>query len=49
MSKHAHILRGEGELMTELDFSVGQLLLRQLTTHGTRVAQVKYILFIYIK
>ncbi|KAM0733364.1 Luciferin 4-monooxygenase [Formica fusca] len=40
MSKQAHILHGKGELMTELDFSVGQLLLRQLTIHDTRVAQI---------
>lgn len=44
MSKHAHILHGKGELMTELDFSVGQLLLRQLTIHDTRIAQVSYII-----
>ena len=43
MSKEAHILHGEGELIAELDFSVGQLLLKQLAIHGTNVAQVSYI------
>lgn len=40
MSKHAHILHGKGELVAEFNFSVGQLLLRQLTTHDTRIAQI---------
>ncbi|KMQ93562.1 luciferin 4-monooxygenase-like protein [Lasius niger] len=40
MSKQAHILHGEGELIAELDFSVGQLLLRQLTIHNTSLAQI---------
>ncbi|XP_050463423.1 uncharacterized protein LOC126857738 isoform X2 [Cataglyphis hispanica] len=40
MSKQAHILHGKGELILELDFSVGQLLLKQLTIHDTRVAQI---------
>ncbi|KAL6449170.1 hypothetical protein ACFW04_000689 [Cataglyphis niger] len=40
MSKQAYILHGKGELVPELDFSVGQLLLRQLTIHDTRVAQI---------
>ncbi|GAB1864815.1 Luciferin 4-monooxygenase [Camponotus japonicus] len=40
MSKHAHILHGKGKLMTEFNFSVGQLLLRQLTTHDTHIAQI---------
>lgn len=49
MSKHGHILHGKGELVAEFNFSVGQLLLRQLTTHDTRIAQVKlYVLFKYI-
>ncbi|XP_072743813.1 luciferin 4-monooxygenase isoform X1 [Anoplolepis gracilipes] len=40
MSKQAYILRGKGELMTDFDFSVGQLLLTQLPIHDTRVAQI---------
>ncbi|XP_012231363.1 luciferin 4-monooxygenase [Linepithema humile] len=38
-SKQANILHGKGEY-PELDLSVGQLLLQQLTTHGTNVAQI---------
>lgn len=45
MSKHAHILHGKGELIAEFDFSLGQLLLRQLAIHDTRIAQVSYIIF----
>lgn len=40
MSKQAYILRGKGELMTDFDFSVGQLLLTQLPIHDTRVAHI---------
>jgi len=40
MPRQSNILHGEGELMTELNIPVGQLLLMQLATHGTRVAQV---------
>ncbi|XP_029178686.1 4-coumarate--CoA ligase 1 [Nylanderia fulva] len=40
MPKQVHILHGEGELVPELDFSVGQLLLRQLMVHDTRVANI---------
>lgn len=40
MPKPGYILHGEGELVPELDFSVGQLLLRQLMIHDNRVAQI---------
>ncbi|TGZ46387.1 luciferin 4-monooxygenase [Temnothorax longispinosus] len=40
MPQRSNILHGEGEVIAELDFSVGQLLLMQLATHGTRVAQI---------
>ncbi|KYN00718.1 PREDICTED: 4-coumarate--CoA ligase 1 [Cyphomyrmex costatus] len=35
-----NIVRGKGELLPEFNISVGQLLLMQLTTHGTRVAHI---------
>ncbi|KYQ50532.1 Luciferin 4-monooxygenase [Trachymyrmex zeteki] len=40
MPQQSNILRGEGELLPELKISMGQLLLMQLTTHGTRVAHI---------
>ncbi|KAL0103066.1 hypothetical protein PUN28_018399 [Cardiocondyla obscurior] len=38
--QQSNILHGEGEVIAELNFSVGELLLMQLATHGTRVAQI---------
>ena len=40
MSQQSNILRSEDELLPELNISMGQLLLMQLTTHGTRIAHV---------
>jgi len=49
MSKRVNILHGKGEY-PELDLSVGQLLLQQLTTHGTGndVAQVSLQFYLLI-
>lgn len=43
MPQQSNILHGEGELIPDLNISVGQLLLMQLTTHSTRVSQVSLI------
>ncbi|XP_018344315.1 PREDICTED: luciferin 4-monooxygenase-like [Trachymyrmex septentrionalis] len=40
MSQQSNILRSEDELLPELNISMGQLLLMQLTTHGTRIAHI---------
>ncbi|XP_011881345.1 PREDICTED: 4-coumarate--CoA ligase 1 isoform X2 [Vollenhovia emeryi] len=40
MPQQSNILHGEGEVIAELNFSVGELLLMQLATHGSRVAQI---------
>ncbi|KAG5308557.1 LUCI monooxygenase, partial [Pseudoatta argentina] len=40
MSQQSNILRSEEELFPEFNISIGQFLLMQLTTHGTRVAHI---------
>lgn len=40
MPRRSNILHGDGEVLADLDISMGQLLLTQLEMQGTRVAQI---------
>ncbi|XP_012528431.1 4-coumarate--CoA ligase 1 [Monomorium pharaonis] len=40
MPRQSNILCGEGELIPEINFSMGELMLMQLETHGSRTAQI---------